>query len=57
MANVYEFRLVRIPHLDKGELVQDLGSAYRCEGCGIKQNRDLVDLRFSQHAPDCTLLR
>lgn len=57
MANVYEFRLVRLSHSGKSGIVQDLGSAYRCEGCGIKQNRDLVELRKSQHAPDCTLLR
>lgn len=57
MANLYEFRLVRLSHSSKNEIVQELGSAYRCEGCGIKQNRDLVDFRKSQHAPDCTLLR
>lgn len=57
MANVYEFRLVRLSHLGKSGIVQDLGSAYRCEGCGIKQNHNLTEFAKSQHAPDCTLLR
>ena len=57
MANVYEFRLVRISHQDKVELSNELGSAYRCEGCGIKQNRNLTEFAKSQHAPHCTLLR